>query len=140
MLTIQKTIATTDWLVSGFLVAAVIGSFAGLNGIKAGWVGTVSAVFGLALKGAFSVTWVYTSMGLIFVGVVLAALASVLLKNKALAEIITGVQRIRVGAGPTDTLRMTKDDITTVLTKTQSKPTQKLVQYSKLHLKLKGTL
>ncbi len=125
---------------SVLLLAIVIGSFAGLNGVKTGWLGVVAAMIGLLVKSALSMTWVYWWMGAILVATTLAAMASILLKNKALREIITGVQHIKSSTPDNQLFGLNKTDITATLNTTQSKPTQKLVKSWKSYLKLKGVI
>ena len=132
---LSRTIQSTDYLASGFLVALVLGVFAGLNGIRTGFLGAAAAFVGLVVKGAMSVTWVYTCLGLVLVGVVLAVLASVLLKNSAITELVKGIQNVRTNPEIAKNVEITKD-----VSQEQSWPTQKLVQYTKLHLKLKGKI
>jgi hypothetical protein len=131
------TIRSTDWLMSGFLLAIVLGVFAGLNGIKAGWLGAVASFVGLLVKAALSQTWVYWWLGCILVGGALATIASVLLKNKALRELITSVQCLRQTEWDGKTH---KAEMTEVLQDLQSKPTQRLVLREKVKLKERGEL
>ena len=127
---------------SVLIIACVIGCFAGLNGIKAGWLGSLSALFGLILKSALSVVWVYWMSGLMLLGVVTAALASIIMKNRALKEIIVGTQNIKdqlVVANSTMT-KTERNDANSILQANQSKITQKLVLQQKVALKLQGVI
>ena len=134
-----KTIMSTDWLMSMYLIAITCGIFAGLNGIKAGWMGAFACFVGILLKAALSNTWVYVAAGLGLVGCVLLLVVSILLRKKALVEIIKGVQTIKTemnnSAKPTNSKQ-----ISDAMVKEQSKPTQRLVQQIKGKLKVEGAI
>lgn len=128
--TIVNTIQSTDWLMSILLMGCVAGLFAAFNGLKVGWAGVAACVGGIVLKAALSSTYVYWLCGFLFIGCVVAALASVLLKNTALREIIIGAQRVKAQV----------PDSNIILANEQSTTTQKLVQKVKGALKVKGVL
>lgn len=135
---LNQVIHSSDWLMSVLIIACVVGIFAALNGIKAGWLGCLSALFGLILKSALSVTWVYWLSGLVLMGVVLAALASIIMKNQALKEIIQGAQELK--NTPDSEIDTTTGGVNTILKKYQSKDTQRLVLHQKAALKLRGAM
>ncbi len=116
------------------LIALVIGVFTGLNGVKAGWMGAVAAGVGLLVKSALTLTWVYWMAGFTLIGVMIAAIASVVLKNKAITELITGIQKVK------DDSVTVRGTVNAYLQNEQSKDTQKIVQYKKAALKLKGKI
>ena len=132
---INNTIQSTDWLMSILLIGSVLGIFAGLNGVKTGWAGTASCVGGMVLKAALSSTWVFWLCGFLFIVCVVAAVASILWKNKALREIITGIQFVRESVDPE-----IKENMTEYLASKQGKDTQGLVNQVKADLKLKGVI
>ena len=75
-------------------------------------------------------------------GVVTAALASIIMKNRALKEIIVGTQNIKdqlVVANSTMT-KTERNDANSILQANQSKITQKLVLQQKVALKLQGVI
>lgn len=124
-------------------MAAVVGVFAGLNGIKTGFLGTGAAIFGLMLKGAMSVTWVYYVLALILVGTVLAAIASIAFKNRAVKDLICGAQLVKyeAQAGTDEVVGGYKNKVCNdKLRAAQTKPTRKLVDKIKKNLKQKGKL
>lgn len=143
---IWNTIQSTDWLMSLLLIGCVLGLFAGLNGLKAGWLGVISCIGGLALKAALTNTYVYWLCGFLFVGSVLVALASILYKNTALREIIKGVQNAKTMLDNVNPMSGNNfggklhNAVNDNLGSVQSKPTQKLVQYVKADLKIKGEI
>ncbi len=129
---ISQTISSTDWLFSLLMIGAVIGVFSGLNGMKVGWAATASCIAGLFLKAALSSTWVYWFCGLLFVGSILAALASILWKNKSVKELILSCQYMKQAVPDEQRVR----DIFSL----QSKDTKSLVNTIKAKMKTKGEL
>ncbi len=129
---IFNTIKSTDWILSILLIGTVIGIFAGLNGMKTGWAGVMACIGGMVLKAAFTSTYVYWFCGLIFLGTVLAALASIIWKNKAVKELIISNQYMKQHVDPA-----TAKEVFSV---TQSKDTSSLVNTVKAKLKTKGVL
>lgn len=117
-----------------FILGAAVGLFAGLNGLKAGWAAVIACIAGLfmTLATARFPTWM-ALLGL--VGSVLAAVASILLKSRALEQIIKGVQKIRVSADAE-----VKERVDTILSKEQDTSTKKLVKTVKNKLSLKGEI
>ncbi len=136
---IYETIRSTDWLISLFLIGCVAGLFAGLNGLKIGWLGAASCIGGILIKSALSTIWIYWFMSFCLAGCILAVIASILLKNKALIEIIKGVQKAKDGMVVVDGENPAKVALEVELGH-QSKPTQKLVQLIKGDLKVKGEI
>jgi hypothetical protein len=133
---IYESIKSTDWLLSLLMVGCVLGIFSGLNGMKTGWAGVAACVGGIVLKAALSSTYVYWLCGALFIGCVLAAIASILWKNKAIAEIIIGTNKLKNDVGNSVTIV----DANKVLSDEQSKDTRALVNQVKAKLKTKGIL
>jgi hypothetical protein len=129
---IIRTISSTDWLFSMLLIGAVIGAFSGLNGMKTGWAGTAACIGGLFLKAALSSTWVYWFCGLLFAGSLLAGIASIVWKNKAVKDLILSAQYLK---GHVD-----KDISTSIFKTSQSKDTVSLVNNIKAKMKSKGII
>ncbi len=123
-----------------FILVAVVGLFAGLNGIKTGFLGTAAAVFGLMLKGAMSVTWIYPALALLLLSVVCAAIASIVFKNRAVKELICGAQAVKDIHDTLNGANATRSELNQALCKKQTKPTRKLVEKVKSNLKLKGKI
>lgn len=130
---IVKVIHSTDWFMSLMMIATVVSLFAGLNGLKMGWAGVLACGGGLALKAALSSVYVFWICGLLFVVCLVLATFSILIKNKALREIVTGVQVIRNSVPPEQ-----KETMSTILSSEQTDYTKKLVTKVKTVLKRKG--
>jgi len=92
---VMNTIYKTDWLTSIFLLSIVLSIFVGLNGVKAGWLGAIAAFCGLLLKMAISNTWLWVAAGIFFLVMAGVAVFTVFIKNRALKEIISGVQKYK---------------------------------------------
>jgi len=131
---IQNTVKSSDWLMSAFLIAIVLGVFSGFNGLKTGWCAAGASLLGLILKSAMTQTWVYWSLGVLLIAGVLLVAASILMRKRALVEIIKGVQRLKEAAS------VCTEPEKLALAKTQSKPTQRIVAAIKTDLKLKGDI
>lgn len=127
------TVKKSNWLVTLAIPIIALGAVAMFNG--AGKLGMSAIIFGtvnlfMALATARFALW----MGIFgLIGSGLAVAASILSKNKALREIICGVQKFK------DNDKIHKLAISPKL-KTQSPTTQKLVHNIKSRLKLKGVL
>jgi len=122
----------TNWLVTVSIIIIAFGAVAFFQGMVK--LGTSAALFGcvtlfLSLATARFALWMAV-FGL--VGAVAVVAASILLKNRALVEMISGTQKLKEG--------LNKDESNKILSKPQSKSTQKLVQTIKTNLKLKGRL
>jgi len=124
----------SNWLVTLAIPIIALGAVAMFNG--AGKLGMSAIIFGcvnlfMALATARFALW----MGIFgLVGSGLAVAASILVKNKALVEIIKGVQACRKN-------KIEHDDIDLQLKQAQkSLTTQKIVQNVKAKLKLKGKI
>lgn len=126
------TVKKSNWLVTLAIPIIALGAVAMFNG--AAKLGMSAIIFGavnlfMALATARFALWM-SVFGLIGSG--LAVAASILVKNKALKEIICGMQKVKKSGEfdyPND-----------ILTKEQSKPTQRIVQNIKTNLKLKGEI
>ncbi len=130
---IMKTISSTDWLLSMLLLGSVAGIFAGLNGIKSGWMAVLSCIGGIVLKASLTSTWVYWCCGLLFIGSMLVAIASILWKNKAVKELIISAQYLKQAVPD-------KERVKDIFNLTQTKDTKALVTSVKNSLKLNGTI
>ena len=134
---IYQTIKSTDWIMSALLMGSVLGLFAGFNGLRVGWAGLAACMGGMVLKAAMSSTYVYWVCGLIVLGAVLAAVASVLLKNQAVKELIVGVQKVKSSTVPRTEGH---DEVSDTMKNEQSRTTVALVNTVKARLKTKGVI
>ncbi len=131
---IWKTIASTDWLSSIFLmgfVCSIVGI--GLGMTKLGVSCAVACVAGLFLKSALSALWFYQAAALVVLASILIVIAGIIFKNKAIKELIIGVQAIKTetpGSKP----------VSDIMKENQSKPTVALVNQVKAELKTKGVI
>jgi len=130
-----QTVKKSNWTTTIAIPIIALGAVAAFNGMVK--LGMSAAIFGcvnlfMGLATARFAMWMAV-FGLI--GSVVTVATSILMKNKALIEIIRGVQKFKEGSID----RPTKETLKQVL-KIQSKPTQKLVQNIKTNLKLKGEI
>lgn len=125
----------SNWLVTLSILSVAGGVFAMMNGsVKLG-VATIasgSVSMFLALAVARFALWMAVC-GLI--GSVFAVLFSILVRRKALVEIIKGVQEVRNDSCAVDT-----DSVTRTLDNNQSPVTKKIVGNIKNELRLKGEI
>jgi len=121
---ITKTIQSTDWLTSVFLISIVLSIFIGLNNLKIGWLAAIAGVAGLVLKMGVTNSWLWVVAG-VFCCVVFGVLVfTIIVRNKALKEIIKGTQWIRDNiSGGID-----KQTTSKMLDKTQSQSTKNIVK------------
>lgn len=133
-----NAVKKSNWLVTISIIGIAAGTFAFLNGSKIGLPAIISCCVSLFMSLAVArfATWM-AICGLI--GSLVVCGASILLKNRAVTEIIKNVQAIKQIAK--------KDNVDLVFQNKmkeelliQSKPTQKLVQQIKNNLKLKGAV
>ena len=115
-----------SFLLLGF-VLGLVGAF-GLGFKKLGLVVSGSCIAGIFLTAAVSNTWFYIGAGLVVFASIVIVIAGLLLRNKAITELVSGIQEIKE-EGDNEKLK-----------ETQSKNTQRLVQNVKSKLKLKGIL
>jgi MFS family permease len=123
----------SNWLVSLSILGIAAGVFALMNGSKIGIPAAIASCVSLFMTLAVArfATWMAVCG---IVGSVLACAASILLKNKAVKELILGVQRVKESNG-------NKDEINKLVTEgVQTKSTQKLVQKIKSNLKVSGEI
>lgn len=122
----------TNWLATISILGIAGGVFALMNGNKIGIPAAIASCVSLFMTLAVArfAAWMAVC-GLI--GSVAICAASILLKKKALVEIITGVQKYK------DTCIEVSDNFKQHLNK-QSKSTQRLVQQVKGNLKVKGVI
>ena len=130
------TVKKSNWITTLAIPIIAFGAVAAFNGMVK--LGMSAAIFGcvnlfMALATARFAMWMAV-FGLIGSAVTVAA--SILVKNKALVEIIKGVQSYKQ-VYMQDT---TTENINNELGGNQSKPTQKLVQNIKTNLKLRGEI
>ena len=128
---IVKTLTTTDWLSSLFLLAVPIGLFAGFNGVKTGFLGAGCAVCGLLVKGMLSQLWIYPLLTFLLIAVVCCASASIIMKSRVAKELVTGIEGLKAKAA---TQPVTTAEANTVLQSVQTPATQKLVDKIKSSL------
>jgi len=123
----------SNWLVSISILGIAAGVFALMNGSKIGIPAAIASCVSLFMTLAVArfATWMAVCG---IVGSVLACAASILLKNKALLEIIKGVQLVKEDGQSNAKI------VTNLLRDNQSKPTQKLVQKIKGDLKVSGEI
>ena len=122
----------TNWLVAFSILGIGAGVFAFVNGSKIGIPVVVACAVSLfmALAVARFAMWMAV-FGM--VGACAAVAISVIIKNKALREVVTGVQSIKESAGSTKNKKNLQEDISTALLK-QTNSTKKLI--SKIRAKL----
>ena len=127
-----KAAKNSNWLVTISILGVAAGAFAFLNGSKIGLpcIGASCISLFMALAVARFSMWMAV-FGLI--GSLASVCISVLVKNRAVKDLIMGGQKIK-GQGYT-TLGINK-----ILAENQTKSTQKLVQNVKSKLKLKGKI
>jgi hypothetical protein len=124
------------------LIGVVAGVFTGLNGIKAGWLGAIAATVGIMLKSALTLVWMYWLCGFVLAGTMLAALASVLFKNRAIQSLVVGIQKGKeaVANAPStniDTRAVINSELQAAQT---TSGVQKIIKRVKADLKLKGKI
>jgi hypothetical protein len=129
---IWNTVRSTDWLFSLLLIGSVAGVFAGLNGMKSGWMAVAACISGLFLKAALTSTWVYWFCGLLFVGSLTLGIVSIIWKNNALKDLIVGGNYLKQHVDTSVSSEIFKTS--------QSKDTVVLVNNIKAKLKTKGIL
>jgi hypothetical protein len=123
----------SNWLVSISIIGIAAGVFALMNGSKIGIPAAIASCVSLFMTLAVArfAAWMAVCG---IVGSVLACVASILLKNKAISEFIIGIQKVKESNG-------NKDEINKLVTEgVQTKSTQKLVQKIKGNLKVSGKI
>jgi len=128
-----QTAKKSNWITTLAIPIIALGAVAAFNGMVK--LGMSAAIFGcvnlfMALATARFAMWMAV-FGLI--GSVVTVAVSILVKNKALVEIIKGVQKYRNN-------KIEHDDLDVRLAEAQEKTTQKLVQNIKTKLKLSGEI
>ncbi len=128
---LYKAAKNSNWLVTISILGVAAGAFAFLNGSKMGLpcIGASCISLFMALAVARFSMWMAV-FGLI--GSLASVCISVLVKNRAVKEIVVGVQEYK-----SNTVIGTMNS---VLAEKQSKSTQKLVQSVKSKLKLEGKI
>ncbi len=130
---LRQTIQSTDWLLSLLLVGCVLGVFAGLNGVKSGWFAVVACIWGIWLKAAISSEWVFWACGVLFVGSLVLAGVSVVLRHRVILDLILSCQQLK---------NEVQDDqrVSDIFKMAQSPDTKKVVNQTKAKLKNQGVL
>lgn len=133
------TVKKSNWITTLAIPIIALGAVAAFNGMIK--LGMSAAIFGcvnlfMALATARFAMWMAV-FGLI--GSVVTVGASILVKNKALIEIVKNIQKVKQTAKNDNVDLVFQDKIKEELTM-QTKPTQKLVQNIKTNLKLKGEI
>ena len=133
-----KAAKNSNWLVTLSILGIAAGAFAFLNGSKIGLpcIGASCISLFMALAVARFSTWMAV-FGLI--GSLASVGISVLVKNRAVKEIVMGVQDLKKGF-KVDQKEDLIDRSRRAQNNNQSKSTQKLVQNVKSKLKLKGKI
>ena len=133
-----KAAKNSNWLVTISILGIAAGAFAFLNGSKIGLpcIGASCISLFMALAVARFSTWMAV-FGLI--GSLASVGISVLVKNRAVKEIVMGVQDLKKGF-KVDQREDLIDRSHRAQNNNQSKSTQKLVQSVKSKLKLKGKI
>jgi len=129
---IYKTIKSTNWVLSFLLlgfVLGLIGSF-GLGFKRIGLVTSGACIAGIFLSAAISNTWFYIGAGLVVFASVLIVIAGILMKNRAILDLIVGIEYVRDDLG-------NKGIAKEILKEHQRPQTQRIVQEVKTNLKLK---
>jgi hypothetical protein len=135
--TLWKTVSKTNWAVSLCLIGFVVSVFAFLNGSKVGLAGMGASAAGMFMGLALARFAMWMAVfGLI--GSLVAGLASVLAKKKAISEIIGGVQSIREQIKGSQNNKTLLPVIDNALEEAQTKGTKKLVAVEKLKQKVKS--
>ena len=122
----------TNWLVALSILGIGAGVFSFVNGSRIGIPVVVACAVSLfmALAVARFAMWMAV-FGM--VGAVAAVAISVIIKNKALREVVAGVQSIKESAGDTNNKKNLREDISTALSK-QADSTKKLIAKIKAKL------
>lgn len=128
-----KAAKNSNWLVTVSILGIAAGAFAFLNGSKIGisCIGASCISLFMALAVARFSTWMAV-FGLI--GSLASVCISVLVKNRAVKEIVMGVEELKPAEGGN------YSGTNKILANIQTKSTQKLVQNVKNKLKLQGKL
>lgn len=133
-----QAVRKSNWLVTLSILGIAAGVFALMNGsVKLGTASIVSASVSLfmALAVARFAVWMAV-FGLI--GSVAAVLFSILVRRKALMEIIRGTQEIKNYG--VKQVNLNRDGLNRLLGDTQSRTTKRIVGKMKNELKLKGEI
>ncbi|KKL96493.1 hypothetical protein LCGC14_1843920 [marine sediment metagenome] len=124
-----QTIAKTNWLFTLSVVGVGAGFFAFLNGSSKGLqfmaacFVVISLIIGLTRYSA----WI---AAIAMIGTVCLMIYSVLVKNRAMREVIQGIQDVRDGGAVTDK-NITTWKVDTLLNEVQSKTTKAIVKIVK---------
>jgi len=132
---LYRVVKKSNWLVTASIIGIAIGVFTVMNGmLKLGLASIASASTSLFMTLAVArySAWMAV-LGL--VGSILAAVSSILIRRRALIEIVRGVQEIK-----NEFMGEDSEDANKTLAGHQSKSTQKIVQDIKSTLKLKGLI
>lgn len=131
---LTTVVLKNNWLVTVSIMAIATSVFAVLNGLKWGFAGAIAGIVSLCLSLAVIryAQWLAIA-GLTGAG--LLCLASILLKNNALKDIIRGVEKIKRAP------LIEREDINKILKENSpKKETRKLVDNYKIDMKLSGEI
>lgn len=127
-----QAVKSSNWLVTASIIGIAVSTFAFINGSKVGLAGIVSCCISLfaTLAVARFATWMAVC-GL--VGAVLICTYSILIKNRAVKELVTGAQELKEINGNSKLGSKVLFDV-------QSVSTRKIVNRIKDALKLQGKM
>lgn len=138
---LYKTVYKTNWLVTASIIGAAFAAAAFLNGSKMAAPIGIGCLVALALSLAVIryATWL---AGFTTVAAVLILIATILTKDKALKQIVTGVQWAKetIAGESNRGEKEAKEVINQVLAEHQDSTTQRLVAQVKDNLKLEGQI
>ena len=131
---LYKAVQKSNWLVTVSIIGISISVFALLNGSRAGFAGIVACSVNLYMALATArYAQVMALLGL--AGSILLGLVSILVKNKALKELIMGIQNLKKETKE-NKLTIGPYDITDIVKAVQSYSTKKIVSEIKGKMKL----
>jgi hypothetical protein len=131
-------ITATDFLSTGLILSTVLGVIGiGMGLGKLGLSIAGGSIAGLLLRTTLltymSSAWFSVIVAMIVLAGLLLVLAGVLIKNKAIQEMIIGIQSLRRDS-------VFEEEITSNIKASQSSATQNLIQKEKAKLKIKGEI
>lgn len=137
--TMKSMLKAMNWVATLSVLGIGLGAFALLNGNKLGFAGigaSLVMLFTTAAMTKYSAWIAWFGLAFSLVGVVSICIYSILIKNNALKEIITNVQRVKDSLSDEQPgKKLLKQELDK-----QSVSTRKLVQKVKGQLKIKGTI
>ena len=131
--TVKSTVNIMNWLLAASVLGIGLSVFSIANGVKLGFAGIATSIVMIIVTLAITkYSAIIAGFGLILtlIGAVLLVSYSIFIKNKAIKEIIIGVQK----------LKKSVSDGSKTLADEQSKSTQSLVDKVKNNLKVNGQI